>query len=77
MGIEKILKICINFFSTYFSYSFEKVTNLVCLKAEQAADIMAGKFEYSLGINELKSKEFRLWQSLIGEFLGKFFLYNF
>lgn len=31
---------------------------------------MAGKFEYTLGINELKSKEFRLWQALIGEFIG-------
>ncbi|XP_065357022.1 aquaporin AQPAn.G isoform X2 [Calliphora vicina] len=35
---------------------------------------MAGKFEYTLGVNELKSKEFRLWQSLIGEFLGNLIL---
>ncbi|XP_068145040.1 aquaporin [Drosophila tropicalis] len=33
-----------------------------------------GKFEYSLGLNELKSKELRLWQALIGEFLGNFIL---
>nr|AFP49894.1 aquaporin 2a [Glossina morsitans morsitans] len=35
---------------------------------------MAGKFEYSLGINELKSKDYRLWQSLVGEFLGNLIL---
>jgi len=35
---------------------------------------MATKFEYTLGINELKSKEHRLWQSLIAEFLGNFIL---
>lgn len=35
---------------------------------------MAGKFEYKLGINELKSKNDRLWQALIGEFLGNFIL---
>ncbi|XP_046810374.1 aquaporin AQPAe.a isoform X1 [Lucilia cuprina] len=35
---------------------------------------MAGKYEYTLGVNELKSKEFRLWQSLIGEFLGNLIL---
>ncbi|XP_059220471.1 aquaporin AQPAe.a isoform X2 [Stomoxys calcitrans] len=35
---------------------------------------MAGKFEYTLGVNELKSKDFRLWQSLIGEFLGNLIL---
>ncbi|XP_058985882.1 aquaporin AQPAn.G isoform X2 [Musca domestica] len=35
---------------------------------------MAGKFQYKLGINELKSKEFRLWQSLIGEFIGNLIL---
>ncbi|XP_032570873.1 aquaporin AQPcic isoform X1 [Drosophila sechellia] len=33
-----------------------------------------GKFEYSLGLNELKSKELRLWQALIGEFLGNLIL---
>ncbi|ALC41292.1 CG7777 [Drosophila busckii] len=33
-----------------------------------------GKFEYSLGLNELKSKEQRLWQSLIGEFMGNLIL---
>ncbi|EDW90917.1 aquaporin AQPAn.G [Drosophila yakuba] len=33
-----------------------------------------GKFEYSLGLNELKSKEQRLWQALIGEFLGNLIL---
>lgn len=34
---------------------------------------MAG-FEYKLGVNELKSKDQRLWQALIGEFLGNFIL---
>ncbi|KAH8365163.1 hypothetical protein KR084_004444, partial [Drosophila pseudotakahashii] len=33
-----------------------------------------GKFEYSLGLNELKCKELRLWQALIGEFLGNLIL---
>ncbi|KAH8280285.1 hypothetical protein KR018_001595, partial [Drosophila ironensis] len=33
-----------------------------------------GKFEYSLGFNELKSKELRLWQALVGEFLGNLIL---
>lgn len=33
-----------------------------------------GKFEYSLGLNEFKSKELRLWQALIGEFIGNLIL---
>ncbi|XP_039955618.1 aquaporin AQPAe.a isoform X1 [Bactrocera neohumeralis] len=35
---------------------------------------MPAKFEYSLGIDELKSKTHRLWQALIAEFLGNFLL---
>lgn len=33
-----------------------------------------GKFEYSLGLNEFKSKDLRLWQALIGEFIGNLIL---
>ncbi|XP_030374470.1 aquaporin isoform X2 [Scaptodrosophila lebanonensis] len=33
-----------------------------------------GKPQYSLGFNELKTKELRLWQSLIGEFVGNLIL---
>ncbi|XP_037954743.1 aquaporin AQPAn.G [Teleopsis dalmanni] len=35
---------------------------------------MARNFEYSLGVNEFKSKDHRLWQALIGEFLGNLIL---
>lgn len=35
---------------------------------------MAGNFKYTLGVNEFKSKEHRLWQALIGEFLGNLIL---
>lgn len=67
------LKILLFFVSLYFltvwkSHEFR-------LYSSRATDTMAGKFEYTLGINELKSKEFRLWQSLIGEFLGKCFYF--
>lgn len=33
-----------------------------------------GKFEYSLGLNEFKSKDQRFWQALIGEFIGNLIL---
>ncbi|XP_064543538.1 aquaporin AQPcic [Drosophila montana] len=33
-----------------------------------------GKFEYSLGLNEFKSKDLRLWQALVGEFIGNLIL---
>nr|ACT34032.1 aquaporin [Eurosta solidaginis] len=35
---------------------------------------MPQKFDYSLGLHELKSKEHRLWQALVAEFLGNFLL---
>ncbi|EDW01347.1 aquaporin AQPAn.G [Drosophila grimshawi] len=33
-----------------------------------------GKYEYSLGLNEFKSKDLRLWQALIAEFIGNLIL---
>lgn len=37
---------------------------------------MAGSFKYRLGLNELSSRKHRLWNSLVAEFVGKFYQIN-